>query len=227
MGGIDDRPQQAHRDRLDALGRQRAEQRGDLRRVERDMHAAVAEDALLDLEGQRLRHERLGIGNREVERLLPAALAKHQRVGMAGGGDEGGPGGAPGDDGVDGVGGAVDHDLGAAEIGLERLPRRLGRDSQRVEHAGGGIGRGGRRLVDGHRAVGMADDQVGKGAAGIDGEAEASRQRRSHGRAVRARHTWRRHRQGSSRRGVRRAYGSPPSPSRAPRRRPRPRSPAG
>ena len=61
---------------------------------------------------------------------MPAALAKHQRVGMALRRQEGGARGRAGDDGVDRMRRAVHEDFAAAEIVGERFAGRFGRDPQ-------------------------------------------------------------------------------------------------
>lgn len=172
--GIYDRPQQTDRNRLDSAGRHLTEQCDDFRFVERNARRTVAQNALGDLERQRLRHKGRRIRHGEIERVLPSALAKDQGVGMPGGRQKGGARRSSRHDRIDRMRGAVNEDVAARQIIGERGARRVGRDPHDVEEAGDRIGRRRCGLEHFDAAIGTGGDQIGKGAAGVDREAQSS-----------------------------------------------------
>ena len=174
MRGGHDRPEQTDADGLDFPALQLLDDLHDARLVERLGDAAVIGHALRHLEGERARHIGLGVRHGEVEGLGPPALAKHQHVRMALGGEKGRARGVAGDDGVDRVRRAVDQHLAAVEQGLAALAQVVGGAGQRFQHARDRVRWRGRRLVHAQAPVVGFDDKVGEGSPGIDRESHGS-----------------------------------------------------
>jgi hypothetical protein len=165
---IDDRPQQAHRDRFNPARAHRRDHREEPRVVERLGHRSVGDDPARHFPGQGAWDIGFGVGHAEVERFRPAAFAQHQDVGVAPGGQECGAGGVAGQDGVERVRGAVDEGIAAAEQRRQRLPEARGRGAECVQHALHRVGRRRRRLEHVQAAGVVLDDQIGEGATRID-----------------------------------------------------------
>jgi hypothetical protein len=168
MRRVDDRPEQADGDRLDALLLQRRQYGARRRLVEAAHLAAIGEDAAGDFEGQGARHIGFGEWHGEIERLHAATLAKHEDVAVALGGEERRLRGVAGDDGVDRMRRAVDEQAAGAEQIGERPIQTIRRDLQRIEHTANRIVRRCRRLEHVQTAIVILDDEVGKRPPGID-----------------------------------------------------------
>src|SRR5262249_27210926 len=80
---IDCRPEQGHRDGVDAELRESVEHSSNLRLVERNSDAAVGEDALGQLKAEVTGDVRLGVGDGPVEHLVFAALPYEESVTVA------------------------------------------------------------------------------------------------------------------------------------------------
>ena len=106
--GIDVGVQEAHRDRLDAFGRQHAAGVGDAGAVERHVHLARAQQPFVDLAGEMARHQRSVAVKQQVIGLGPVAAADDVDVARAAGDDQPGLGALALDQRVDGDGRAVD-----------------------------------------------------------------------------------------------------------------------
>ena len=120
MVGIGVSVQQAHRDRLDAFGGERAAGLGDARLVERMVHLARAHDALVDLARQMPRHQRPVAMEEQIIGFRAVAAADDVDVAGAAGDDQSGLGALALDQRVDGDGRAVDQlvDRGSRQAAL-------------------------------------------------------------------------------------------------------------
>ena len=150
------------------------ERRDDLRFVERIELRSIAKNPFRDFEGQRFRHEGRGVRHRKIKGVLPTALSENQRIGMTSGGQKRCSRCSPGDDRIDRMRSAVDQDLAVAEIVRKRNAGRIRCELNHVDHASDRISRRGRRFVHFDAAVGIADNQVGKGAAGVDRKTQSA-----------------------------------------------------
>ena len=174
MGGVHDRPEEVDADRLDLPLLEILDDLDHAALVQRPGHGAVIGHALRHLVGERARHVGLGVGHGEVEGLGAAALAEHQHVRVAPGGEKGGPCGVAGDDRVNRMGGAVDQHLAPAEQGLAALAQVVCRTGEGFQHTGDRVRRRRWRLVHAQAPVVGFDDEVGKGSPGIDRESHGS-----------------------------------------------------
>ena len=170
MRRVLDRPEQADGDRLDALPREPGQRRARGVLVQRAFHLAFGCHPLGNLGREHARYVGLERVDTELEGVQLAALAIDQDVGKALGHQQGGLRRVAGDDGVGRPGRAVDQHV-------RRTDQRLDRDAHgarphrraRLDAVGATRGRG-RRLADGERAARRGNDDVGEGAAGIDGD---------------------------------------------------------
>jgi len=167
---VDDRPEKTDRHGLDAAVPDLGERPHEPFLVQRRVQGAVGHDALAHLPGEGARHVGLRIGNGEVEDVGAAALAQHQHVGMALGGEKGRLGRGPGDDGVDRPRRAVDEKLALAEQGVQAHPDVVRGQTKAVDHPLDRVVRRGRRLVHPERATRILHQQVGEGSSRIDGK---------------------------------------------------------
>ena len=132
---VDERPQQRHRDRLDAVGEQAVDRGDHLVLLERDDHVAVAVDALGDAADQRARHDRVGFAQpRGVDEValgepgdLRVDLADDDRVLVAPGRDQAGARAGAGQHRVGRLRRAVHEQVGRGE----QLPGASGRAARR------------------------------------------------------------------------------------------------
>ena len=173
MCRIGDRPEQAHGDGLDIHFCQAGDGGPSGRFVQRRLDAALSIDALGNFKGEAARHVGRRKLNHNIERLALAALAVKQNVGEAFGHQQGGLGGFFLDDGIGRARGTVNQNLGLAqEIRHRHIDdlRRIGQRSGKALIAA--IGRG-QCLADHQMALGIRDNNIGEGAAGIDGNAIA------------------------------------------------------
>jgi len=156
--------EQAHRERVDPLGGERAQLGPDLRSVEDPDRLAVGGHALVDLAAQMARHQARRFLPGQVEDVaLPAAAADFQHVAEAARGDQADPGA-----------GTFEHRVGCDRRAMNELDNVRGDEAMLCEHllhriddaTGVVVGRG-EHLGPQHPAVVGDDDQVGEGAAGI------------------------------------------------------------
>ena len=164
-----DRPEQADGDRLDALPREPGERRARRVLVERPLHLAFGRHPLGDFGREPARHVGLERVDMELEGMQLAALAIDQDVRKTLGHQQRGLRGGAGDDRVGRPGRAVDQHVRVPDQvfdGDAHGPRRVGEPG--LDAVGAPRGRG-RRLADGERTARCGDDDIGKGAAGIDG----------------------------------------------------------
>ena len=117
MLGVDDRPEEADRDRFDPQLREPLKYDDCGSFIERHLDRTVDHDALGYLEGQSLRHIGFRVRRLEVESLRSPALAEDQRVRVSLRRKERGPCRRAGDDCIDRVGGAMNEDFPARQIG--------------------------------------------------------------------------------------------------------------
>ncbi len=144
---------------------------------------AVVADPLGDREGERPRDVRVGVGDRQVQRIVLAALPVHEDVPVALGGHEGRAGGAALEDGVGRRGRRVhERRRVGEELADGRSPgggRVAERGVQAEEHV---VGRR-RRLVQTGDALPVGHDEVGEGPAGVDGDGGGHRRKVPGGRS--------------------------------------------
>ena len=154
--------QEAHRDRLDALRGERPRRRLDAGAVELLVHRARRQHALGHLAGEMPRHQRTVPMKQKIVGLRAVAAADDVNVARAAGDDEAGLGAGALDQGIDGDGRAVDQFIDNAggeaalvqtiDDALDEIGRR--RETLGVDEAPGAV---------------VETDQIGKGAADIDG----------------------------------------------------------
>ena len=164
-----DRPEQADGDRLDALPRKPGERRTRRVFVERPLHLAFGVHPLGNLGREPARHVGLERVDMELEGMQLTALAVDQDVRKTLGHQQRGLRGSAGDDGVGRPGRAVDQHVRVPDQvfdGDAHGPRRVGEPGLDAVGAPRGCGR---RLADGERTARCGDDDIGEGAAGIDG----------------------------------------------------------
>jgi hypothetical protein len=154
--------QEAHRDRFDAFGGERAAGFGDARLVERMVHVARAHDALVDLPRQVPRHQRPVAMKEEVIGFRAVAAADDVDIAGAAGDDQSGLGALALDQRIDSNGRAVDQlfDRGSRQAALANAVENALRELMRRRQAFG--------LDEFFRLV-VEADEVGKGAADING----------------------------------------------------------
>ena len=169
--GVGDRPQQTDGDRLEAALAHEFQDRARLLAIQRRHHAALGIDPLVDLEGVSLRDVGVRVIGLEVVDPVLAALLQHQDVGEAGGHQERGLGDRALDDRVGGARRSVDEQIGLAQKLGQAQAQLLCCVLQRAPHADEDAIRRGRRLAD-HLPPVPAGHHIGKGAAGIDGDAK-------------------------------------------------------
>jgi hypothetical protein len=176
---VDEGPQQRDGDRLDVLGQELVDGRGDVALVERHEHLALAVDALGDAPDEPARDDRLGLaqpgGAHEVALgqagHLREDLADEDRVLVAAGGDEASARAGARDHRVGRLRRAVDEQVGATQQLRSLQVALLGVQSHRLQHAV--LQRPGRREGLGHGApaVLVGDDAVGERAADVHRDA--------------------------------------------------------
>ena len=162
MRGVGIGVHEEDRDRLDASLLQRLRKRRQRRDIERGYDLALASDAFRYLETQRARDQRLVAAVMQVEWIGPVAARDLQHVAEALGGDERGLGALALDQRVDDQRGAVIDEARGGRIEFYL--------AEAVEDADNQVFVGGRALgVDDPVVVVVIRDEVGKGAADIDG----------------------------------------------------------
>ena len=171
MVGVDDRPEEAHRDCLRPERAGLRDRRQDARLVERDEHVPLGIDPLPELERQPARD----VGRRVLvltERVELPALAEQQDVREALRREERGAGRRALDDRVRRAGGAVGEDLRAGEQLADRQAERGRELRQALLDALERPRDVRRRLRQQQLAVLVGDDDVGERPAGVDGDAK-------------------------------------------------------
>ena len=158
---------EADRDRLDAVILQTRHLRADRRFVERKPHRAVHIDALRHREAQRARHQRLRLLDHEVVLVVAALGCDIERVAKAVRGDQRRARAAPLDDGIGGERRAVNEHVDVGEV----QARIAEHEARSVEHALLRPLRGGQYL-SGDPLGAAVENDVGEGAADIDGHAD-------------------------------------------------------
>ena len=168
MVGIGVSVQQAHRDRFDAFGGERAAGFGDAGFVERMVHVARAHDALVDFAGQVPRHQRPVAMKEQIIGFRAVAAADDVDVAGAAGDDQSGLGALALDQRVDGDGRAVDQlvDRGSRQAALADAVENALRELMRRRQAFG---------LDEFLRLVVEADEVGKGAADVDGNSDHRR----------------------------------------------------
>jgi len=164
---VDERVDQAHRDRLDAFGEQRVDRALGVFGIERTLDDAGVVDALVHRLAQVAFDQRRRLLPGEVVEARRAQGADFQDVAEALGGDQPDLGALVLDDGVRGDRGAVADslDLSAGEAGFpERLVKPIDQRARVVVDAGG-------NLLGVDCAVGAEHDDVGERAANVDADA--------------------------------------------------------
>ena len=159
--GIDVGVQEAHRDRLDALGFERRARLGDAALLQRLVHLAGGEQALLRLVGEPARHQRPVAVEEQVVGLRPVAAADDVDVARAARHHQAGLGALALDQRVDRDGRAVDQlvDVGGVEPAL----------ADAVDDALHELRRRGQALGLDERAGPVVEpDQVGERPADVD-----------------------------------------------------------
>ena len=169
---VHDRPQQAHTHCLDAELLQPRQHPLHARFVERCADGAVGEDALVHRERERPWHVRLGVGDRDVERVGLPALSVEEDVAVTDGRDERGAGSAADEHRVGGRRRRVDERLGVAQELLDRQPVVGRREPQRLVHALEHVRGCRRRLVQAEDPLGVGEDEVAERSSGVDGDRE-------------------------------------------------------
>ena len=159
--------QEADRDGMRAAGADLGREPGDVLRARRQRQRAVGEDALLQAEGQLARDQRLGELDLRIVHVVAVLIADREHVTEALGDDErrrqalaldqrvGHDRRGMDHDAVDRVGcdaGLAEHGIDAPEEALQQVVMRR------------------QRLVDAEAAAGIAQDDVGEGAADVDGQ---------------------------------------------------------
>ena len=171
--GVHDGPEKRHRHRLDPLARQAFDDRPRGGLVQLALDTALGVDPLRDLEGEAARNVGRRELHREVERLALAAVAVEQRVGKTLGREQRRLRHLALDDRVGGPRGAVDQHLGLGEQALGIDAGDVARVGERLAEALEGALDRGQRLADREPARLVGDHDIGKRAAGIDGNAIA------------------------------------------------------
>ena len=174
--GLEERPQEADRDRLHVLGEQLANGRLGLRLVEGHDDLPEAVHALGDAANEALRHDRARLlAFRDVHHLAHFAAVEPARaphdvddVVVPAGGDEADPGAPLLDDRVRADGGAVGYERGVREKLPDRLPDLAGRRFERVHEALGEVARRRGRLGAHHPAPVVDDHAVGKRSPDVE-----------------------------------------------------------
>ena len=161
--GIGVRVEEAHRDRLDSLGCERAARLGDRGAVERRVRLAGRQQALVDLAGEMARHQRPVAVEEQVIGFGPVAAADDVHVARAAGDDEPGLGALALDQRVDGDGRTVDQliDRGGFEAALaDAIDDALHELRRRREALG----------LDEAPGLVVEPDQIGERSPDVDGD---------------------------------------------------------
>jgi hypothetical protein len=165
---VGDRPQQAHRHRLELALCQRANDRPRLPAVKRAHDIALRVDAFVDFEGIAARNVRRRIVVTIIVRIVFAALLENENVAEAARGQERGLGSRFGDNRIGRTRRAVDQHVALAEqrlaVEFDLLRSDFDGRAHAVENA---LGRR-QRFADGAYAASIRNDDIGEGAAGID-----------------------------------------------------------
>ena len=174
--GLEERPQEADRDRLHVLGNELADGLLGLRLVQGDDDLPEAVHALGDAANEALRYDRARLpALRNVHHLAHFAAVEPARaphdvddVVVPAGGDEADPGAPLLDDRVRADGGAVGYERGVREKLPDRPPDLAGRRFERVHEALGEVARRRGRLGAHHPAPVVDDHAVGKRSPDVE-----------------------------------------------------------
>jgi hypothetical protein len=165
---IGDRPQQAHRHRLELAFCERANDLARLVAVERAHDISLRIDAFVDFEGVAARDVGGRIVVAIIVRIVFAAILEHQNVAEAARGQERGLGGRFGDDRIGRTRRAVDQHVAFAEqrlaVELDLLRGDFDGRAHAIENA---LGRC-QCFADGAYPAPIRDHNIGEGTAGID-----------------------------------------------------------
>lgn len=129
-------------------------------------HGAVGEGALGEPEGQVLGHQRLGEFDLRIVHIVAVLVADHEHIAEALGDDQRGRRSLALDQRIGDHRGGV-HDDAVHVAGLDAGLRQ---NRMHAAEAAQQVVMGGQRLVDGERAVGLPQHDIGEGAADIDGQ---------------------------------------------------------
>ena len=180
---VEERPEEADRDRLDALVLELLQDRLGAFEIERHDDAAATIDTLVDAMNARTRHQRNGLaqprhvddfGFGQARDLLRGAADQHHVL-VALGRDERGLGPGTGDQHVGRDRGAVREQDGFAEHVLERTADALRHLRDGIKHALIEIRRRRWRLGARHRSIAIECDAVCEGATAVDRDNVAHR----------------------------------------------------
>ncbi|MPL86103.1 hypothetical protein SDC9_32079 [bioreactor metagenome] len=173
VGGVQHRPDEGDRDRLDALGQEMAAGLAHVLLVQRAVHGAGRQHPLAHAAAQIARHQhprRRIVGVVAIAVFL-VAEADLDAVLVAGRGDQPGARALVLDQRVQPDGGAVDAQIGVRDDLARRDAGLFLDQGQAVLDRAGRVLRRRERLEDPHAAAAVGEDEVGEGAAGVDAEA--------------------------------------------------------
>ena len=173
VGGIQEREQEAHRDRLDALAAQPAHRLAHRVLVERRHHRAAEIEPLGNAEAVAPARDRRRRRERRIPDVLLEAAADVDLVAVALRGEQAGLRAVHLDHRVVGGGGAVHDEIGAREerSRVEAVAAREQLDS--VHDAAALVVERSRHLEQLDSAVGQREDEVGERATDVDADPEA------------------------------------------------------
>jgi hypothetical protein len=166
MLGIDDRPEETHRNRRDLRFPKLGDHLPCGRFVEQLDRPARRIDTLRDFERQGPEHIGFGIRDGKIEGLDPAALANDEYVAVPLRREQRRARDRTSEDGIDGSGRTVDERTRPTEESIRGLADVGRRQVQSRNNPLYGVGGNGRRLVH-TQASRILDQQIGEGAADI------------------------------------------------------------
>ena len=172
MGWVDNRPHQTDTNRLNVLRTQTLENTARVLHIERDNNLSLRIHPLPYFKGETPRDIGFRVRCGEVIGIGLAALAEHQDVRKALSCQKYSLAGLPLNHGVRRGGRPIDKEVGLAEQGGHvRLAKLLGHDGQALLHTVKEPLSGREALPDRHAPRGVSNDNIGKRAANVDGNA--------------------------------------------------------
>ena len=177
MGWVDNGPHQTDTNRLNVMRTEALENTARVLHIERDNNLSLRIHPLPYLKGETPRDIGFRVGCGEVIGVGLAALAQHQDVRKAFGCQKCSLAGLPLDHGVRRCGRSIDKEVGLAEKGGHvRLTKLPGRDRKALLHTVKDPLSGREALPDRHAPHVVSDNNIGKRAANVDGNAIAHEQ---------------------------------------------------